>query len=88
MGFYYGPGTPPDDGKDEGTLKEAFLITWTVFKILALPVGILLGGVMYLVLIFVMFDLHPAAGLGTLVLPFAAVVARAIWERKHPPVLP
>lgn len=84
MGFYYGSSEPPQEEK-QGTLKEALLITLIVFKALALPVAILLGGIAYLVLLFYLFTWHPLAGLGGLALIAVVFGARALWEWRNPP---
>lgn len=86
MGFYYGSGAPPPE-KKPGGFKEALIITWVVFQVLALPLGVLLGGVAYLVLLFYLFSWHPIAGLLGLSPIVIAFVARAVWEKKHPVVI-
>jgi hypothetical protein len=86
MGFYYGPGTPPDDDKPGG-LKEAALVILAVFRALALPLAILFGGVACLLLIFFLFSVHPVAGLAGIGMVVALVALRALWEWRHPPVL-
>ena len=58
-----------------------------VFQVLALPLAILLGGVLYLVFIFWMFSISGWAGIGSILVVVAAVVARGVWEAKHPPEL-
>lgn len=83
MGFYYGSGKPPDD--EPGGFKETLLIIWVVFQTLALPMGILLGGLSVLVLLFVLFAAHPLVGLSGLLAIVAAVVGYGAWEAKHPP---
>ncbi len=87
MGFYHGSSTPPPDDNKQGSLKDALFITLAVFKTLALPVGVLVGALLYLVLIIYLFTLHPLAGLGGILLVVAIVAARALWELKHPPTL-
>lgn len=87
MGFYYGSGTPPGDGDRPGGFKEAMLITWIVFRTLALPLAILFGGVAYLLLLFYLFTLSPLLGLAGLLVPLGLVAARGLWEWKHPPVI-
>lgn len=87
MGFYYGSSRPPDDGDRPGGLKEAMLITWIVFRTLALPLGVLFGGIAYLLLLFYLFTWHPLAGLAGILVVVAAVAARAAWEWKHPPAI-
>lgn len=88
MGFYFGSSSPPPDEDKQGSFKEAMLITWAVFKTLALPIGILLGGVVLLVGLFVLFSIHPLLGLGALGVIVLAVVIRGLWEWRHPPTLP
>ncbi|MDZ7728427.1 MAG: hypothetical protein U5Q44_09720 [Dehalococcoidia bacterium] len=46
MGFYYGSSDP--GGEEPGGWKETFAIILVVFKVLALPLGILLGASMAL----------------------------------------
>jgi hypothetical protein len=87
VGFYYGSSKPPKDEEPPGGLKETLLIIWIVFQALALPLGILFGGIAYLVLLFVLFSINPFLGLGGILLVVAALVARGIWEAKHPPDL-
>jgi hypothetical protein len=87
MGFYYGSGSPPPDGDKPGGFKEAMLITWIVFRVLAVPLAILFGGIAFLVVLFYLFTWHPLAGLAGILLIVAAVGARAAWEWRHPPHL-
>jgi len=87
MGFYYNSGQPPDDEEQSGTLKEAMLITWAVFRALAMPLGILFGGLLGLILLFWLFTLHPLLGVGAIGLVVAAVAGYGVWEAKHPPDL-
>lgn len=84
MGFYYGSSQPPKDEKPGGW-KETFLIIWVVFSVLALPLALILAGVVYLVVLFWLFIIHPLLGLAWLGVAAAAVVARGVWEAKHPP---
>lgn len=88
MGFYYGSDKPPEGSDKPGSFREAIVITWVVFTVLAKPLGILFGSVLYLVLVVVLFGVHPLAGGTALALPIAALVARGIWEWRHPPELP
>jgi hypothetical protein len=85
VGFYYGSGAPPEDPNDQGSFKEAMLITWAVFKTLALPLGILLGGIAYIVFLFYLFSIHPLLGLAGILVVVAAISARGLWEWRHPP---
>jgi len=84
VGFYYGSSKPPKED-EPGGFKETLLIIWVVFQALALPLGILFGGIAYLVLLFVLFATNPFLGLGGILLLVGALVARGIWEAKHPP---
>ncbi len=86
MGFYYGPGTPPEDDKPGG-IKDALYITIAVFRVLALPLGILFGVLGYLVLLVFLFGIHPLAGLAGILVVVAAVGLRALWELWRPPTL-
>ncbi len=88
MGFYYGSGEPPKkDDAPEGSWRETFTIIGVVFKTLALPLGLLFGAVFGLILIIYAFTISGWLGLGLIALIIAAVVARGIWEAKHPPEL-
>lgn len=86
MGFYHGSSEPPGD--EQGSWKETFLIILIVFRVLALPLGLLLGAILGLFLLFWLFTFHPLAGLGLIGLIVGALVARGIWEAKHPPEIP
>ncbi len=83
MGFYYGSNTPPED--KPGGFRETIVLIWAVFLVLAVPLGILLGGLAYLVLVFFLFSVHPLAGLAAISLVILALVARGVWEARHPP---
>ena len=86
VGFYYGSSKPPKEEKS-GSWKEIFQIIWAVFSVLALPLAVLVGGVLYLFLIFWLFTISPYAGLGGIAVVIVAVLARGVWEAKHPPEL-
>lgn len=88
MGFYYGSNEPPKGSDKPGSFREALVITWVVFSVLAKPLGILLGTVFYVLLIFVLFSVHPLLGGLSLALPIAALIARGVWEWRHPPEFP
>ena len=87
VGFYYGSSQPPEDEPGTGGLREVVAITWAVFQVLSIPVGILLGTVFYVVLVFWLFSIHPLAGLASILVVVGAFGARAVWEAKHPPDL-
>lgn len=89
MGFYYGPsGKPPKEDPPPGSWRETVAIIVVVFKTLALPLGLLFGAVFGLVLVIYAFTISPWLGLGLILLGVGALVARGIWEAKHPPELP
>ena len=83
MGSYYSPGNEP--GGDEGGWRETIAIIIVVFRVLAKPLALLFGVLFGLVFIFWAFTVSPFAGLGLLLLIVAALIARGIWEAKHPP---
>lgn len=85
MGFYYGSGEPPKKDSPDGSWRETLTIIWVVFKTLALPLGLLFGAVFGLILIIYAFTISGWLGLALLALIIGAVVARGIWEAKHPP---
>ena len=85
MGFYYNSGGPSPEEK-QGSLKEVVLITWVVLKMLALPMAILFGGVAVLVGLFYLFSLSSLAGVSAIGVVLLAVLARGVWEWRHPPV--
>jgi hypothetical protein len=87
MGFYYGP-EPPKEEPPQGSWKETLLIIWVVFKGLALPLGLLFGGIIGLMVVLWAFLTSVWLGLALLALAIGAVVAREIWEARHPPDLP
>lgn len=84
MSFYYGSGQPPKD-EPPGGFKETVAIIFTVFRVLAIPVAVMFGGVFALVALFYVFAFSKLAGFAILALLALALVARAVWEAKHPP---
>ena len=86
MGFYYGPSQPPDED-GEGGFKETLLIVWAVFRVLAIPLGVIMGSVVGIVVVIWLFTLSVFAGLAAIALVAGAIVARGVWEAKHPPDL-
>lgn len=86
MGFYYGSGDS-NSPKDEppGGFRETITLIWVVFRVLALPVGALLGVVFGFFLLFWLFSVTPYLGLAAVALLVGALLARGIWEAKHPP---
>lgn len=87
MGFYYGSGEPPKKESSESSWRETITIILVVFKTMALPLGILFGGVFGLILIIYAFTISGWLGLALIALVVGGLVARGIWEAKHPPVL-
>ncbi len=85
MGFYYGSGEPPKKDSPEGSWRETITIILVVFKTLALPLGLLFGAIFGLILLIYAFTVSGWLGLAFLALIVGAVVARGIWEAKHPP---
>ena len=87
MGFYHGSGDSNGPKKDEpaGGFRETLTLIWVVFRVLALPVGVLLGVVFGFFLIFWLFSFTPYAGLAAIALIVLGLVARGVWEAKHPP---
>lgn len=86
MGFYYGSGSPPPEDHSGG-FRETLAIIWVVFRVLSVPIGILMGVVVAFVALFYLFSLSPIAGFATLGLLIAALVGFGVWESKHPPEL-
>ncbi|MFN8619043.1 MAG: hypothetical protein U0837_18330 [Dehalococcoidia bacterium] len=87
MGFYYGSGEPPKKDTSDSSWRETLTIIWVVFKTLALPLGLLFGAVFGIIFIIYAFTISGWLGLALLVLIVGAVVARGVWEAKHPPEL-
>jgi hypothetical protein len=82
MGFYYGPGQEPEP---EGGWRETLAIILVVFRILAKPLAFIVGAMLALVLVIWLFAVNPLFGLGAVAVIVGAIVARGIWEAKHPP---
>ena len=87
MGFYYNPNSEPPDEEPPGTFKEAAVITWVVFRALALPLALLIGAVIGIFAIFWLFFIQPLIVVGLIVIGVVALIARGIWEARHPPQL-
>ncbi|MEO8541916.1 MAG: hypothetical protein ABI577_19420 [bacterium] len=85
MGFYYGSNEPPKKDSSSSSWREIITIILVVFRTLALPLGMLFGVVFGLVGIIYAFTVSPWLGLAILLLIVGAVVARGVWEAKHPP---
>jgi hypothetical protein len=87
MGFYYNAGNqPPED--DKPGFRETLAIIWVVFRVLAVPLGVIIGVLLGLVLLFWLFTVNTLLGFGLIALGIAALIARGIWEARHPPDLP
>ncbi len=87
MGFYYGSNQPPEKDPSTSSWGDILAIILAVFKTLALPLGILFGTVFGLIAIIFAFTVSGWLGLGIVLVIAGAVVARGVWEAKHPPVL-
>lgn len=87
MSFYYGSGKHEPEKEKGGGIKEILLIIWIVFRALALPLGVIFGGVGALIGLFILFAWQPLAGVAFLVVVAAAIGVRGIWELRHPPEL-
>ncbi len=82
MGFYHGSSqTPPE--KEPGGCMEVLIISRAVFGILALPLGIILGAILGLVLLFWLFSVHVLLGLLGIAFLAAGVAWYARWERRR-----
>jgi hypothetical protein len=84
VGFYYGPDTPPPEKERFAGLKEVWAVTIAVFSVLAVPLGLLFGGIGWLVLTFYLFSIHWSLGLLSLLLLALAVAAFAYYDRHRP----
>ena len=87
MGFYYDSGQPSPDDDKGGGFRETIAIIWVVFRVLAMPLGVLLGIVLALFGLFWLFTITPFLGVGVIGLGIAALIIRGIWEARHPPEL-
>jgi hypothetical protein len=85
MGFYYGSSQPPKDDPPPGSWREILAIIWVVFKTLALPLGLLFGAIFGLVAIIYAFTVSGWLGLAFILIVVGALVARGVWEARHPP---
>lgn len=85
MGFYYNSGQDPQD--EEGGWRETLAIIFVVFRILAKPMGFLLGAIIGLVFIVWLFSITPLLGLGAIAALVLALILRGVWEARHPPEL-
>ena len=63
------------------------VLSLAVFRMLALPLGIMLAGGLYIVFVFYMFSMSPYAGYASLALIGVAVGSIYVWEKTHPPTL-
>lgn len=86
MGFYYGSSQPPDE-PEPGGWRETITIIFVVFRVLAVPLAILMGAIFGLFALFWLFTVHVILGFGVIGILVGALVVRGIWEAKHPPEL-
>lgn len=84
MAFYQNRGTPPDDDQPP-SMKETAQVVWLVFRVLALPIALILGGVGYLVLVFFLFTVNAILGFVGILGVVGALAGLGIWEKTHPP---
>ena len=84
MGFYHGSSEPPQEDK-AGGFKEAMLITFAVFRALALPLAVIFGGILGLLVLFWLFTLSAWAGLAAILAIVLGLAAFGFWEYRHPP---
>jgi type III secretory pathway component EscU len=84
MGFYHNQGQEPEP---EDGWRETLAIIFVVFRILAKPLGFIIGSILGLVLIVWLFAVSPILGLLAIAAIIGAIVARGVWEAKHPPEL-
>ncbi|MEP7214742.1 MAG: hypothetical protein ABI782_00730 [Anaerolineaceae bacterium] len=84
MSFYYSSGQPPQD-EPPGGFKETLTIIFAVFRVLAIPVAVMFGGIFALVGLVYLFVFSKLAGLAVIGILLLLLVARAVWEAKHPP---
>jgi hypothetical protein len=87
MGFYYSSGNEPPEDDKPGFL-ETLQIIWVVFRVLAVPLGMIIGVLLGLMLLFWLFTVNTFFGLGFIAIIILALVARGVWEARHPPDLP
>ncbi|MGD9935376.1 MAG: hypothetical protein AB7T37_16900 [Dehalococcoidia bacterium] len=86
MGFYYGSSSPPPEEKGSSA-KDVVMMTVAVFRVLALPLGVIFGGMAGLVGLFFVFAWLPIAGLTVVAAVVLGVAGYAVWEWRHPPQL-
>jgi uncharacterized membrane protein YGL010W len=86
VGFYHGSNQPQKDSS-QSSWRETLAIIAVVFKTLALPLGLLFGAVFGLILVIFAFTVSAWLGLGLILLGVLALVARGVWEARHPPEL-
>lgn len=89
MGFYYSSGSSnPDPGdKEPGGWGETLAIIWAVFRVLALPLGILFGAIFGLIALIWLFTISKYLGLAIIAIGIGVLVWRGVYEAKHPPDL-
>jgi hypothetical protein len=86
VGFYYGSNQPPDDDKPAG-FRDVIAISWAVFRVLAIPLGLMVAVIVYLGILFWLFTLHWVLGVAWLLVLGAVIAGRGVWEARHPPEL-
>jgi hypothetical protein len=86
MSFYYGPSSPPPDDEDDEKFRfrDAAGLVFALFKVLVVPFTIILGGLIVLGTLFWLFTVNLALGYVVLAVGLSALIARAVWDSKHP----
>ena len=86
MGFYYGSGSPqpPDEDDEKFHFREALALIFAMFKVLAIPFGIIFGGIVVLFALFWLFTVNVLLGYAVMGTGLGLLIARAIWTSKHP----
>jgi len=87
VGFYYSSGdsNPGPDDKGPGGWGETLAIIWAVFRVLAVPLGVLFGAIFGLVALIWLFTVSVYIGFGIIALGIGLLVWRGVYEAKHPP---
>jgi hypothetical protein len=88
MSFYYGPSEPPPSKERFGGLKEFWAVCLAVFSVLAWPLALIFGAIIWLVVTVILFGVHWSLGLLMIALLAAGIGAFAYWDRHRTPNLP
>lgn len=88
MSFYYGSSDPPPRKERFAGLKEFWSICLAVFSVLAWPIGLIFGAILWLVVTVLLFGIHWSLGLLAIGLLAGGITAFAYWDRRRSPNLP